>query len=177
MDITLINPLEHNVEQRTEEWKLLKLGLISSSIVDTLMPARNKAIDSFNQAQLSILSELAVQRITGIIEDSFESKHMKTGTLREPEAFFEYELRTGKVVDSVGFVTYLDYGDSPDGLIREERAIEIKSPKSTTHFEYIKNPKLLRDKYKWQGYNHMIANQVSECDFISYHPKFKGDKN
>lgn len=176
MDIQLINPIEHNVLQRTEQWFRLRCGIITSSLMDPLMPAKSKAIDSFNQTQLSILSELAVQRMTGVIEDSFSSKHMARGTEKEPEGIQHYELKTMKLVKEVGFFTFLDYGDSPDGIVIGDRAIELKCPKTTTHFEYLKDPSKLFNKYKWQGYAHMIGGQVDKCDYISYDDRFPEDK-
>lgn len=176
MDITLINPIIHNVEQKSPKWFELRKGVITSSLYDTLMPAKTKAIDSFNATQLGILSELAVQRMTGVIEESFSSKHMQRGTEQEPKAVQHYELETMKTITEVGFITFLDFGDSPDGVVLGDRAIEIKSPKTTTHFEYLKDSSALFKKYKWQGYGHMIGLQVDKCDYISYDDRFPEGK-
>ena len=179
MEIELVNRIEsvlHDVEQRSEEWFALRLGKITSSLYDDLMPAKSKAIDSFNETQLKILKELAVQRMTGTIEDSFTSKHMERGTEEEPKAIDYYELTQFKIITPVGFYTFLDFGDSPDGVILNDRAIEIKNPKTTTHYDYYLDPESLFNKYKWQGYGHMIASGLLKCDYISFDDRFKDDK-
>ncbi|MCP4239860.1 MAG: YqaJ viral recombinase family protein, partial [bacterium] len=113
---------------------------------------------------------------TGTIEESFKSKHMERGTEQEPKAIQHYELLKMKMITEVGFYTFLDFGDSPDGIIENDRAIEIKNPKTTTHYDYYLNPESLFKKYKWQGYGHMIASHLLKCDYISFDNRFGDDK-
>ena len=156
------------VEQRTEEWFKLRLGKITGSRFPKLM---SKDIDKFSVTQLSILKELAVERLTGEKTEFFTNKYMEWGTEKEPEAIAHYELETYSKVQEVGFYPFGDFGDSPDG-ITDDRAIEVKCPKSTTHLDYIVNPKKLFNAYKWQCYGHMIATGLKKCALMSYDPRF-----
>lgn len=180
MDITIIdNPQE--VEQRSEEWFNLRLGRITGSRFPSLMPSTRQKPDEFNKTQETILKELAVERLTGAREEGFTNQYMQWGTEIEPLAIENYETDQWCKVKEVGFYPFkiddIDwFGDSPDGIIEGVKCIEIKCPKSTTHFDYLLDPKKLVKAYEWQCYGHMIATGLKQCDLISFDPRFPEGK-
>ncbi|MGB3465493.1 MAG: lambda exonuclease family protein [Cyclobacteriaceae bacterium] len=177
LDIEIVegeSPLKvepQQVDQRSEEWFALRLGKITGSRFPKLMNSSKKKIDEFTDSQLTILKELAVERMTGERTDFYSNKYMEWGTETEPLAIAHYEGLNWCKVQEVGFYPFGDFGDSPDG-ITEDRAIEVKCPKSTTHLDYLIDPKKLFNTYKWQCYGHMIATGLKQCDLISYDPRF-----
>ena len=168
MDIEIIEDPKQ-VEQRTEEWFALRLGKITGSRFPKLMTGGK---ESFSLTQLTILKELAVERLTGERTEFFTNKYMEWGTETEPQAIAFYESKEWVKVKEVGFYPFDDFGDSPDGIIEGVKAIEVKCPKSTTHLDYIVSPKKLFTAYKWQCYGHMIATGLKKCDLMSYDPRF-----
>lgn len=147
------------------------------------------------------------------IEEYFErvdisNKQMKYGTELELKARVEYAKAKGfkyeftdndgsKVstkdngngsVIEVGFVEgeqeMSGYGDSPDGLILDEKGavsgcLEIKCPNPSTFakykylFEQGKSLKEIEVKYYWQVVSHCLANNVEWCDFVFYDKMMK----
>ena len=83
------------------------------------------------------LIELALQRTTGIIPESYSNSAMEWGIQTESQARVAYEVATHNFVDQVAFIdhpTIQGFGCSPDGIIGDG-LVEIKCPNSTTHWE------------------------------------------
>lgn len=174
LDIEIVEgATPQEVEQRTEEWFNLRLGRLTGSKFPKIMPSARQKPDAFNDTQLKSLKELAVERMTGERTEFFTNSYMEWGTETEPKAIEHYEALNWCKVKEVGFYPFSDFGDSPDGIIEGDRAIEVKCPKSTTHLDYLLNPEKLFNMYKWQCYGHMIATGLRKCDLMSFDPRFK----
>lgn len=176
MDIEIVEDTKE-IEQRTDEWFAARLGRITGSRFPAIMPSSRQKEDAFNDTQLKILKELAVEKLTGIGTEFFTNKYMEWGTETEPLAREYYEMDQWVKVKEVGFYPFGDnFGDSPDGIIEGVKAVEYKCPKSTTHLDYMLDPDKLLKAYKWQCYGHMIATDLKECDLISFDPRFPEGK-
>jgi putative phage-type endonuclease len=119
------------------------------------------------------LIELALQRTTGIIEESYSNAAMEWGTKTEPQARVAYEVKSGNFVDQVAFCNHplIEwFGCSPDGLVNDMGLVEIKCPNSTTHWEYFKSKKP-PNKYFIQMQAQMSVTGRDWCDFISFDPR------
>jgi putative phage-type endonuclease len=119
------------------------------------------------------LIELALQRVTKTIEESYTNAAMEWGTQTEPQARVAYEVKTGNFVDQVPFVdhpTILGFGCSPDGLVGDSGLIEIKCPNSATHWSYIKANEP-PNKYFIQMQAQMAVTGAKWCDFVSFDPR------
>ena len=119
------------------------------------------------------LIELAIQRTTGIIEESYTNAAMEWGTQTEPQARVAYEVKTGNFVDQIAFVdhpTIAGFGCSPDGLVGNKGLIEIKCPNSATHWSYVK-AKAPPTKYFIQMQAQMACTDSDWCDFVSFDPR------
>ena len=157
--------------QGTPEWLQLRLGHITASRVADIM-AKTKTGPSASRQ--NYLIELAIQRVTGVVEESYKNEAMIRGTEEEPKARQAYELLTETFVEEVPFVKHKTiewFGCSPDGIIKNNdgtyNLLEIKNPNSATHWSYIKEGEP-PTKYKIQMMAQMACTGAQWCDFFSY---------
>ena len=159
------------VQQGTPEWHQLRLGKVTASRVADIL-AKTKTGPSASRG--NYLIELALQRVTKTIEESYTNAAMEWGTQTEPQARVAYEVKTGNFVDQVAFIDHpsiTNFGCSPDGLITGKNAlIEIKCPNSATHWSYIKDNKPPQ-KYFIQMQAQMAVTGAEWCDFVSFDPR------
>ena len=158
------------VQQGTAEWHQLRLGKVTASRVADIL-ARTKTGPSASRQ--NYLIELALQRTTSIIQESYSNAAMEWGTQTEPQARVAYEVRTNNFVDQLAFVDHpsIDwFGCSPDGLVSDRGLVEIKCPNSTTHWEYFKFNRPPQ-KYVIQMQAQMAVTNRDWCDFISFDPR------
>ena len=158
------------VQQGTPEWHQLRLGKVTASRVADIL-AKTKTGPSASRG--NYLIELALQRVTKTIEESYTNAAMEWGTQTEPQARVAYEVKTGNFVDQVAFVnhpTIAGFGCSPDGLVGSDGLIEIKCPNSATHWSYIKANEPPQ-KYFIQMQAQMAVTGAKWCDFVSFDPR------
>lgn len=173
-----------NVEQRSEEWFNQRRGIVTASVVGSLISIGRQtaadfecpeceAVASFpcigkrggelksmhperaeyarkngrlviepasNDTSRSLTLHLAAERISGHTEQTYVSDDMLRGIEGEVHARNKYAERYAPVTQ-VGFMVR-DYdgfkvGFSPDGLIGEDGALEIKSPRQGNHLKTI----------------------------------------
>ena len=159
------------IEQGTAEWLQLRLGKVTASRVADVL-AKTKTGVSASRA--NYLIELAIQRVTGTVEESFKNDAMAWGTAQEPFARMKYEVINEKLVEQVPFINHPSiewFGCSPDGLVDgDEGLVEIKAPSSKTHWEYFKAGEA-PTKYIIQMQSQMACTGREWCDFISYDPR------
>jgi putative phage-type endonuclease len=157
------------IQQGTEEWHQLRLGKVTASRVADIL-SKTKTGPSASRG--NYLIELALQRVTKTIEESYNSPAMEWGTQTEPQARVAYEVTTGNFVDQIAFVdhpTIKNFGCSPDGVVGEG-LIEIKCPNSATHWSYIKANEPPQ-KYIIQMQSQMSVTGAKWCDFVSFDPR------
>jgi putative phage-type endonuclease len=161
----------NEIIQGTPEWLQLRLGHVTASRVADIMAKTKTGASASRQ---NYLIELAIQRVTGVIEESYKNEAMIRGTEEEPKARQAYELLTETFVDEVPFVKHKTiewFGCSPDGIIKNNdgtyNLLEIKNPNSATHWSYIKEGEP-PTKYKIQMMAQMACTGAQWCDFFSY---------
>lgn len=158
------------IEQGTPEWHQLRLGKVTASRVADIL-AKTKTGPSASRQ--NYLIELALQRTTGIIQESYSNAAMEWGTQTEPQARVAYEVRTNNFVDQVAFIDHPNidwFGCSPDGLVSDRGLVEIKCPNSTTHWEYFKYNRP-PTKYVIQMQAQLAVTGRDWCDFVSFDPR------
>jgi hypothetical protein len=124
----------HEVEQRTEEWRELRIGKITGT----------RLKDVFKSNNLTLVDELISERLTGRVDEIYVNEAMQRGIDLEPLGFEAYTEKTGEHCHEIGFVTnskYPECGLSPDGFVSNNGAIELKCPSSKKHIEYIRTNK------------------------------------
>jgi len=158
------------IEQGTPEWHQLRLGKVTASRVADIL-AKTKTGPSASRQ--NYLIELALQRTTGIIQESYSNSAMEWGTQTEPQARVAYEVNTNNFVDQVPFIDHPSikwFGCSPDGLVSDRGLVEIKCPNSSTHWEYFKANKPPQ-KYVIQMQAQIAVTNRDWCDFVSFDPR------
>ena len=158
------------IEQGSPEWFALRAGKVTASRVADIL-AKTKTGPSASRQ--NYLIELALQRTTGIIQESYSNAAMEWGTQTEPQARVAYEVRTNNFVDQLAFVDHPSiawFGCSPDGLVSDRGLVEIKCPNSSTHWEYFKAKKA-PNKYVIQMQAQMAVTGRDWCDFVSFDPR------
>jgi predicted phage-related endonuclease len=153
--------MEHELEQGTDEWNEIRKGRVTGTRLKQVMSTTSD----------KLIYEMIAEKYETLA--GYQSDDMSAGTLKEPWAISDYEKLTGQKVREVGFISKgSDVGLSPDGLIGESKAIEVKSPGIAKHIEYIVCDKIPAE-YKWQVVHYFVViDQLKELDFISYNPNF-----
>ena len=158
------------IAQGTPEWHQMRLGKVTASRVADIL-AKTKTGPSASRQ--NYLIELAIQRTTGIIQESYSNSAMEWGTQTEPQARVAYEVTTNNFVDKVAFIDHPSikwFGCSPDGLVSDRGLLEIKCPNSATHWEYFKSKKPPQ-KYFIQMQAQIAVTNKDWCDFVSFDPR------
>jgi putative phage-type endonuclease len=158
------------IEQRSEAWFKARLGKVTASAVADVLAKTKTGVSA---SRNNYLIKLAIQRVTGQIEESYTNDAMQWGIDNEDQARVAYEVASGNFVDQVGFVDHeiIDwFGCSPDGLVDNDGLVEIKCPNSATHWEYFKTKEVPK-KYFIQMQAQMSCTGRKWCDFVSFDPR------
>lgn len=123
----------HIAPQGSEAWHLARAGCITASNF-ALIRADKKLKSGPNKGDYGETAKnyafrLAIERISKQpLDDAFETWQMKRGHDLEPAARMKHEMRTGVIVDPVGFITTADgkFGASADGFIGDDEGAEYK---------------------------------------------------
>ena len=160
----------NGIEQGSEEWLKIRLGKVTASGVADVLAKTKTGVSA---SRGNYLIKLAIQRVTGEIEEGFTNDAMQWGKDHEAQARVAYEVASGNFVDQVGFVEHPSitwFGCSPDGLVDKDGLVEINCPNSATHWSYIKDDGP-PTKYYIQMQAQMACTGRSWCDFVSFDPR------
>jgi hypothetical protein len=157
----------HQVTQGTPEWHQLRCGKITSSRMKQLVKADN----------LSLIDELIAEQELGYYDaDGYTSPEMEWGTDMEPAAIGLYEAMTGVSVTRVGMLQSERYElltVSPDGLVGDDGAVEVKCPKTKTHVRNIRMG-VIPAEYRPQVLQYFLVHEgLQWLDFISFDPRLE----
>lgn len=153
------------IEQGTQEWLQQRYGNASASRIADVI-AKTKS--GYSASRANYLTQLVLERF-GIFEESYTNEAMQHGIDTEPFARATYELRNGVFVQEAGYVLHpaiKHAGASPDGVVGDG-LIEIKSPNSKTHFEYLLGERV-PPKYIPQMAWQMACTGANWVDFVSF---------
>ena len=162
----------HQFEQRTEEWRAIRLGRVGGSeAIGLTTPARMKSMIPLKLAEM----------LTGEDQgDDFVSAAMQQGIDNEPLVCEEYEKREFVELSHNGYVENKSYkylGISPDGLVFNEDwskpvgAIEIKCPQPKAHIACILEGKVPATYRPQIAHLFFVIKHIEWVDFISYNAK------
>ena len=156
---------KHQVEQKTEKWQQLRKSKITGTTLKSIMGTPKARQDAFY--------EIVAERLTvGVENDEYENP-IDRGNRLEPDAIAMFELETGKKVERVGFCeadTNPMICNSPDGLIGETEAIEVKCMGGKNHIKmWLTNE--IPEEYKWQVVQYFVVNEkLKKLYFVGYNP-------
>ena len=159
-----------DIEQGTDEWFAIRCGKVTASrVADVIATTKT----GYSASRANYEAQLICEILTGKPAESFSNAAMQWGTETEPLARAQYELKTGEMVNQVGFVVHPmieQAGASPDGLVGSEGLIEIKCPNTSTHLDTLLAQKV-SSKYITQMTWQMVCTGRKWCDFVSYDPR------
>ncbi len=119
------------VEQRSEEWHRMRLGVITASKAHAFLAGQN------TETYASYIAEKAAEKLTGTIPEEISASALQWGKDNEEGALYYFSFITGLHVDSIPFI-YKDnegnFGCSPDGICNDGIGLEIKCPYSSREF-------------------------------------------
>jgi putative phage-type endonuclease len=158
------------LEQRTPEWFATRCGKVTASRIADLM-AKTKS--GYSTSRANYRAQLVVERLTGVVEQSYCNAAMQHGIDTEAEAREAYQQHMLCTVEEVAFVAHpkIDMaGASPDGLVGDDGMVEIKCPNTATHIETLLGG-TVADKYLKQVQFQMACTGRAWNDFVSYDPR------
>lgn len=156
--------------QGSDEWFKHRIGKVGASRVGDVMAKGTGA------TRKAYMTELLVARLTGEYPESYTSPSIQWGIDNEPLARSAYEIKTGCMVQEVGFInhpTIKGFGASPDGLVGTDGGLEIKCPNTATHLDTVMTGKIKRD-YILQMQTGMACTGREWWDFASFDPRLPG---
>jgi hypothetical protein len=181
-----------NVKMREQQWLNDRLGNFTASRISELLASGKGKNEIFGDTAMTYIREIVAEMMTGERKPSAYSKSLEWGNDYEAEAMEAYIARTGYDVIYYGKenpvffpINGMPAGGSPDGLIENERVIEIKCPYDTAnHIEYCT---MTVEEFKNSGKKHhkgyyaqvqlnMVATNVLKADFCSYDPRIIKDE-
>jgi len=155
-----------DIKQNTDAWLELRKGKVTASRVADVLAKTKTGVSA---SRGNYLIELALQRVTGVIEPSFMNDAMQHGKDNEQTARTAFEVAHNVFVDQVAFVdhpTIKDFGCSPDGIVGDS-LLEIKCPyQSAIHWSYFKDG--CTSKYFTQIQAQMSCTGAKSVWFVSY---------
>jgi len=160
----------NEIEQGTDAWFQARLGKATGSRIADII-AKTKT--GYSTSRANYAAQLVCERLTGKVAESFTNAAMQWGTETEPLARAAYEVKTGEMVDQVGFVDHPSIensGASPDGLVGLFGMLEIKCPNTATHIETLLSQQV-PTKYITQMQWQMACAGRQWCDFVSFDPR------
>jgi putative phage-type endonuclease len=157
------------IEQGSEAWLQLRLGKCTASRVADVLAKTKTGVSA---SRGNYLIQLALERVTGVIEPSYKNDAMQWGTDNEQTARTAFEVAHNVFVDQVAFVdhpTIKDFGCSPDGVIGDS-LLELKCPyQSAVHWSYFKDG--CPSKYYTQIQAQMSCTGAKSVWFVSFDPR------
>lgn len=169
----------YDIEQNSDEWLLIKLGMFSASSADKLLSGKD------TKGYQQLIAKIAEERITGekCESNSFNgNSYTNRGHEFEPIARDDYEFRTLIATKLVGVVIKDDWClCSPDSLIGKDKMQQIKCPIFSTQEEYLEKAKIHTDikkiipgnYYKQMQFELFVCVDRTSNVFTSFHPNLK----
>ena len=161
------------IVQGTDEWKELRHGKIGGSTASKVMTKLDKPV-----TECSVFADLLSEWMEDFdpFQGDYQSAAMQRGNEFEPLARDEYSRITGNIVKQIGWAESDEtsfIGISPDGLVGDKKAIEIKCPSANTHVKYMLDFNEFLEEYCWQIIHTFLVLDVDTVDCISYRPENK----
>ena len=173
-------PILHlDVEQDTEAWDKLRLGIPTSSLFHRIItPATRKRSGQWRGYAYHLLAERVLMRKV----DGYISEDMTRGKTVEERAANWYEMTQDVDTQKIGFISsdefmtdsrgyeWRRYGCSPDRLVGDEGLLEIKCPKPNTQMKYWFEERPDSDHWaQLQGQLFVAAPKRTWVDILCWH--------
>lgn len=156
-------------KQGDESWQGHRLARVTASEMDALISPTGK-IRTGEGPKTYLARKVAEGWLGRPLNGGGAAWVMEQGTMMEPEARPWYEITHDCEIQTVGFIVGDDNrcGCSPDGLIGDNRGIEIKCPQEVAAVRYALDGEL-PDDYLLQVQGSMFVTGFERWEFLSYH--------
>lgn len=155
--------------QGTPEWLSARLGVLTGS---RFKDCRDRTLDGELSAKARLYAQdTARVRLGGRAQDVYVNAAMRFGTEQEKPALNCYEIETGRLIESAGFICTDDrkFGVSVDGLVEEDGLVEVKAMvSSATLFRVLVERDI--SEYEDQIYGEMWLLSRKWCDLCIWSP-------
>lgn len=123
----------YDVEQGTQEWLDLRLGIITASNAQKLLVSgKSKEYAPFGDGAITYMIEKITEQYTGVSQSSFDgNEHTERGHELEPviaEYYLAGDYNKGESIELAGIGINHGVGASPDRLVGLNGGLEIKAP-------------------------------------------------
>lgn len=154
------------IEQGTEEWHALRLGIITMSNVQCLL-VDGKSSHGLGAGAMTYMSELIGEQFTEMPADFFSSKVTERGHEDEPVALQLYEAQNNVRIESATIILNHGVGYSPDGLVSRDGLIEIKSKAPKLQVDILESQQVPKE-HLGQIQGGLWVAEREWLDFIAY---------
>ena len=148
-----------------------RCGSVGASDVPNII-RRTKT--GYGASRANLMALKAVERLTGVPAETYQSAAMAQGLEREPLARAAYAFLHDvevELTDPVRHPLIKGSHASPDGLVGSQGLIEIKSPQLAAHLDTLWNERIDGDyliQIQWQ----LATTGRQWADFVSFNPDF-----
>jgi predicted phage-related endonuclease len=159
-------------EQGTAEWLAVRAGVITASEASALFTPKWKISES-KGVETYLAQKLSEKWLGSSPANTFMSRQMEDGHLREQEARNAYQFQYDVEVSRVAFIASddLTVGCSPDGLVGKDMGLELKCPSAENHVKYLLANEV-PDDYITQVHFSMYVTGFCRWVFVSHRPSF-----
>ena len=160
-----------DLAQGSDDWLAARLGIPTASCFDKIVTPKTLEL---SKASKPYLCRLLAEWMYGAPLEAFTSGWMDRGKNLEPEAIRYYEMERECETLAIGLVLTEDCmaGASPDRLVGDGGALELKCPALETHVGYMLEPQSLVDEYRLQVQGQLWVIGRAWADVMSYSPGF-----
>lgn len=167
------------VEQGSEEWMSLRLGVITASEVWKVL-SKPKSGKTWSDTKNTYLNTLIGEVCTGVTKE-VKARTLEWGKEYEIEARMSFEFYSGLVVKEVPIIfkdESLRMACSPDGLCSDGAGLELKCPNTTEVFIdlALNGIKAMKKEYTAQVQYSMWVTNKDVWHFSNYDPRMPGGK-
>lgn len=161
------------VEQGSNEWREMRVGMITASNFYYLMP--HKKTGKPKDSRITYMNKLIAEVCTGLPEE-INAKALEWGRVNETASRAAYEFESGETITSGGIVLHPSRraSASPDGLVKgKKKGLELKNPfSSETHIEFLLDDSI-KDEYLAQCQGSLWICQYDQWAFASFDSRMK----
>lgn len=159
--------VEYQIEQSSAEWYAARLGRATASNFSKIMAEGDK------KSRSKLLRELAAEIMTEHVYETYESKEMTRGKEMEPIVRDWYARTKFSDVRQIGFIfnPAINAGWSPDGLIGDDGALEMKWHKPEVMVALL-DKGTFPTEHRAQVHGGLLVGRRKWLDYVAYsHPK------
>lgn len=161
-----------DVEQGSDAWFAARAGKLTASRVKALV-AKTKS--GYSTSRANMITQLALERMTGVVEPTYSNAAMQRGNDLEGEARNFYSFQRDVAITEVGMVIHPEYDFitcSPDGLIDDDGLVEIKCPFSMAKMVSYLEKDAHAKEYRVQLQMQLLVTNRQYVDVVGYDPRF-----